>query len=215
MNLSHFSKTVIIDTVKIMKSIKEPLQCQYIIQGSKFIGMLFPVHNQNEIDSLLKQLNNQYQDATHLCYAYKIDSKKRIQEDGEPSGTSGVPMLSIIEAHDFNHVLAVVIRYFGGTKLGTGGLVRAYSKGILDCFAEAKIIYFEKGVFVKLCFPYCSIRLVDSILMKQTINEKSFTEDVTYIFTCSNDFFDSHFSLLEQYAKIEILKKNIWCIENS
>ena len=98
-----------------------------IINKSKFICELIYINNENEIIKRLNTIKNKYKDATHYCYAYICDNVKRFNDDGEPGGTAGMPILNVLENNNLNHVLCVVIRYFGGIKLGAGGLVRAYS----------------------------------------------------------------------------------------
>lgn len=101
------------------------------IQKSKFIGYAYRVDDVKNIEEILLQQKKEHKKATHICYAYKIDSGMEIvkfSDDGEPQGTAGRPMLSVIEKKKLNNVLVVVVRYFGGVKLGANGLVRAYTK---------------------------------------------------------------------------------------
>lgn len=97
------------------------------IKKSKFIGLYYQVDTLEEIKTILEQLKKEHKKARHLPYAYKIDNNLKKSDDKEPHGTAGLPILNIIEKNNLNHVLIVVIRYFGGIKLGTGGLTRAYS----------------------------------------------------------------------------------------
>ena len=98
-----------------------------------------PVDNIEDINNILNNIKNEYKDATHYCYAYIIDNTKRFNDDGEPGGTAGMPILNVIEQNNLNHVLIVVVRYFGGIKLGAGGLVRAYSKISYECIKQDKL----------------------------------------------------------------------------
>lgn len=97
------------------------------IKKSKFIGLYYQVDTIEEIKTILEQLKKEHKKARHLPYAYKIDNLIKKSDDKEPSNTAGLPILNIIEKNNLNHVLIVVIRYFGGIKLGAGGLIRAYS----------------------------------------------------------------------------------------
>lgn len=97
------------------------------IKKSKFIGYYYQVDNIEEIDSILESLRKEHKKAKHLPYAYKINGQIKKSDDKEPSGTAGMPILNIIDKNDLNYALIVVVRYFGGIKLGAGGLVRAYS----------------------------------------------------------------------------------------
>ncbi len=100
------------------------------IKKSKFIGQLFDVFSQEEISNILQELKKEHKKATHICYAYRISQpfSEKAFDDGEPSGTAGKPILNVLQKQDKQNCLLVVIRYFGGIKLGAGGLVRAYSK---------------------------------------------------------------------------------------
>lgn len=101
------------------------------IKKSKFYGYLFEVKSQNDVLAILANLKKEHKKATHICYAYKIVDGQEIvkfNDDGEPSGTAGRPILNVIEKKKLCNVLVCVVRYFGGIKLGAGGLVRAYTK---------------------------------------------------------------------------------------
>lgn len=103
---------------------------QLEIKKSKFIGLYFPVKSQDEVVEILNNLKKEHKKATHICYAYRLTNpfSEKAFDDGEPSGTAGKPILNVLQKQDKKDSLLVVIRYFGGIKLGAGGLVRAYSK---------------------------------------------------------------------------------------
>lgn len=103
------------------------------VKKSKFIGYYYEVEMVEEVDIILEQLKKEHKKARHLPYAYKIDGYIKKSDDKEPSGTAGMPILNIIDKNNLNHVLIVVVRYFGGIKLGAGGLVRAYSNTAKEC----------------------------------------------------------------------------------
>ena len=115
-----------------MYSIKNNIENTYIIKKSKFLTKLYKVNSIKEIDDILNNLKSEYSDSTHICYAYIINSKEKCFDDGEPSGTAGMPILNILKKNNISNILAVVIRYFGGIKLGAGGLTRAYSNSVSD-----------------------------------------------------------------------------------
>lgn len=100
----------------------------YEIKKSKFIGLYFNVNSKEEIDNILNTLYKEHKKARHFPYAYKIDNLIKKTDDKEPNGTAGTPIYNVIERNNLNNCLIVVIRYFGGIKLGSGGLLRAYSK---------------------------------------------------------------------------------------
>ena len=101
--------------------------CTLEIKKSKFIAYYYEVDNVLEVTEILEELKKEHKKARHIPYAYKIDGYIKKSDDKEPSGTSGMPILNIIDKNNLNHVLIAVVRYFGGIKLGAGGLVRAYS----------------------------------------------------------------------------------------
>lgn len=103
---------------------------QLEIKKSKFIGLYFPVKSQDEVVEVLNNLKKEHKKATHICYAYRLTNpfSEKAFDDGEPSGTAGKPILNVLQKQDKKDSLLVVVRYFGGIKLGAGGLVRAYSK---------------------------------------------------------------------------------------
>lgn len=104
------------------------------VKGSRFLCRIVPCSSKNAADEAYNQIKKQYYDATHNCFAWRIDMQNfRFSDDGEPSGTAGKPILQAIDSKQLYEILCVVTRYFGGTKLGTGGLIRAYG----DCAAQA------------------------------------------------------------------------------
>jgi len=97
------------------------------VKKSKFIGLYYEVDTIEEVEEILLNLKKEHKKARHIPYAYKIDNLIKKSDDKEPSGTAGMPILNIIEKNNLNHALLVIVRYFGGIKLGAGGLIRAYS----------------------------------------------------------------------------------------
>lgn len=161
-----------------MKSVKNN-EHTIIIKNSKFICFLFQVEQKEEILNLLEQIRNQYYDATHCCYAYILDNDKKESDDGEPSGTAGIPILQVLEKNQLNHVLCIVVRYFGKIKLGAGGLVRAYTKSVTETLKD-HIISLKEGVCVQITFQYDKLKTIDRLLKDIKIIEKSFHNSVSY-----------------------------------
>ena len=115
----------------------------YKEKGSKFLSFAFPVKNVDEINQILAQYRKQYYDARHICYAYMLGNAKnewRANDDGEPSGTAGRPILGQINSFELTNVLVIVVRYFGGILLGTGGLITAYKEASMDALEQANIV---------------------------------------------------------------------------
>ena len=124
-------------------SIEAPSQGLYKELSSKFISFAYPVTSEGEIKSIITDIKKEYFDARHHCYAYRIGykgDKWRMNDDGEPSSTAGKPILGQILSNELSDILIVVVRYFGGTKLGVPGLIRAYKTASADAIANANII---------------------------------------------------------------------------
>lgn len=132
-----------------MKSIDGNYEDLLVINKSKFISYAYPVTTEEDIKELLDNLKAKYSDATHICFAYSLSSPRldKCDDNGEPSGTAGKPILELIKKKNLENVLVVVVRYFGGIKLGAGGLVRAYtnaSKLVLDKASIVEVIEVDK-----------------------------------------------------------------------
>lgn len=129
-----------------------------IEKKSKFIANIFHVETRDEAENIIKETRKKYSDARHNCYAYSILDKTtnitKSSDDGEPSGTAGVPILNVIVNKKLYNVLIIVTRYFGGILLGTGGLVRAYTNSAVEVINNSKIIHMQKGMQLRLSINY-------------------------------------------------------------
>lgn len=162
-----------------MKSVKNN-EHTIIIKNSKFICYIYQVETIDEINNILENINQKYFDATHRCYAYILDNLKKESDDGEPSGTAGIPMLQVLEKNNLNHVLCIVVRYFGKIKLGAGGLVRAYTKSVTETLKN-NIIDLIPGYKISLTFNYEKLKTIDYILKDIKIINKEFNDKIVYI----------------------------------
>lgn len=128
---------------KEYKTIIESGTGEYVEKKSRFIGYVRHVESEEEADSFITEIKKKHYDARHNCYAYSVgeeDVIQRFSDDGEPSGTAGKPILEVITGNGLNNVCIVVTRYFGGTLLGTGGLVRSYTEACKECIAATGIV---------------------------------------------------------------------------
>ena len=123
-----------------MFSIKNNDKYELIIKNSKFISLIFRVYSKDEVNDILDSIKKEYPNATHYCYGYVIDSDIRANDDNEPSGTAGYPILNQITSNSLNYTLLVVVRYFGGIKLGAGLLTRTYAKVAREVISDNNII---------------------------------------------------------------------------
>lgn len=163
-----------------MKTIKD-IKNEIIIKRSKFICHLYYVNNISDIKNKLDYISEKYKDATHNCYAYICGNLKKMSDDGEPSGTAGMPILNILEANNLDNVLCIVTRYFGGIKLGANGLVRAYADSVKEAISNTEIIELIEGKKIKIEFSYDNIKQIDYLLKDYDIKEKIFDENITYL----------------------------------
>ena len=130
---------------------------EIVIQKSRFIGFAFPSKTESEALAYIKDLKDQYHDATHHCYAYVIGENSgimRYSDDGEPGGTAGLPIMNVLRSKGVVNCCIVVVRYFGGTKLGTGGLARAYTQGCQIALRAAGLVRMEKTLVQSCRIPY-------------------------------------------------------------
>lgn len=139
-------------------TIKEMVQAETIEKKSKFIANLFPVESVEEAERRIKEMKKKYHDARHNCMAYRIKEDTQILEkssdDGEPSGTAGANMLTILQKNKLCNVVIIVTRYFGGILLGTGGLVRAYSDTLVKAIEKSSVIHKCEGIEMLIKLPY-------------------------------------------------------------
>lgn len=153
----------------------------FIDKGSKFPTFAFEVYNEQDIKSALNKIKELHPKATHHCYAYKLgmdDNNYRANDDGEPSGSAGRPILGQIYSNELTNVLIIVVRYYGGTKLGVSGLINAYKKSAQDALNNAEIVEKELQVFLTVETDYLQINDLLNYLKKQKVAnlEQVFTE---------------------------------------
>ena len=164
-----------------MKTIKENIKNEIIIKNSKFITLLIKITKEKEVKEKLKQVKEDYPKATHYCYTYKIgENIKKASDDGEPSGTAGLPMLNILDKENITNILAITIRYFGGIKLGAGGLIRAYSNSVKEALNKVSTNELINGYLVTITFPYNKEDEITKKIEKENIIEKTYLEEITY-----------------------------------
>ena len=165
-----------------MKTIRKPVQSEINIKKSQFICSLYPTKNKKESKEIIQRLNEKYNDATHNCTAYIVGDGEGFDDDGEPGGTAGKPMINALRKNELHNVTAIVTRYFGGIKLGAGGLVRAYSKSVMDAVSNADIVEIEEYDVFKITFEYSDIKLVDTEVRNNSLEsiDKQYSDKVTY-----------------------------------
>jgi uncharacterized YigZ family protein len=193
------------DTYKTIKTRSEGI---YKEKGSKFIAVALPVTTENEVKEALALLRKEYYDARHHCYAYILGFDKsayRINDDGEPSGTAGRPIHGQLMSKDLTNTLVVVIRYFGGTKLGVSGLINAYKTATKEALEEAEILEKIVNDVYEISFDYLQMNDVMKLLKDENLHQ--FNQQ--FETTCSLQFSvrkNDSSRLYESFRKIENLR---------
>lgn len=191
-----------------MYSIKNNIDNTIIIKKSKFITKLYKINNLDEINKIINELKINYIDATHICYAYIINGVEKCIDDGEPSGTAGIPILNVLKKNNLNYIIALVIRYFGGIKLGTGGLLRAYSNSIIETLKLVDIVELIEGYNITIAFNYDNIKYIDNLLKNVEIIDKQYDNLIKYNFNIEKNMYNTIKRLLvEKCDNININKE--------
>lgn len=139
------------------KTIENPVTGTFKDKGSKFIGYAFPFNNEQDLKELLATVKNEHPKARHHCYAYRLGIDRsvfRINDDGEPAGSAGRPILNTLLSNDLTNILVVVVRYFGGTLLGIPGLINAYKSATQDALNQASVIEKHEQDIYEIQFEY-------------------------------------------------------------
>lgn len=192
-----------------MFTIKEKTVNEIVIQKSRFICVLDKLENKDDLENILKEIKNTYKGATHYCYAYIINSSQKYDDDGEPSGTAGNPILNVLKFNNLNNVVSIVIRYFGGIKLGAGGLIRAYCSSVSKALNKTEIINVVNGKKIELTFSYDDIKKVNHIINGINIVDKQFDENVKYIIIVKEKNVDSLINQLTELCNIKIKENTL------
>ncbi|RAR51100.1 IMPACT family protein [Flavobacterium lacus] len=141
-------------------------------KNSKFVGYAFPIVNEEEVKWHVEQLKKQHFSARHWCYAYQIGTEKisfRANDDGEPNNSAGMPIYGQIQSFEVTNILIVVVRYFGGVKLGVGGLISAYKTAAQMTLENAEIIEKTMKVFFQLTFDYKNMNKVMRVIKEKNL----------------------------------------------
>ena len=157
------------------QSIEGPSEGLFKDNGSRFIALAYPVETEAQVREIVSGLRKEYHDARHHCYAYRLGYKRdvfRASDDGEPSGSAGRPILGQIDALGLSDVLVVVVRYFGGIKLGIPGLIRAYKSSTADALSRARVVEKIAARRYRLQFDYLSMNAVMKVLKDMELPQR-------------------------------------------
>ena len=159
------------------KTILKPAEGFYKEKGSRFHSFAYRLDSELELKNILDELRKRYHDARHHCYAFKLgpdDHKERVNDDGEPSGTAGRPILGQINSNQLNYILIVVVRYFGGTLLGSSGLSRAYKASASDALINSTIIQVDITENLLIQFKYPDLNQVLKFLKEENLKPQEY-----------------------------------------
>lgn len=180
-------------------------------KGSKFFGYAFPVLSEEEVKVNLEELKKKHHSARHFCYAYQIGIEKpqyRANDDGEPNNSAGLPIYGQIQSFDVTNILIVSVRYFGGTKLGVGGLISAYKNSAQLAIEACEIIKKTINIKFKLIFDYELMNNVMRIIKEKKIQiiDQNLDLKCNYLISIRKKEADSIYQIFNNMFKVEIKK---------
>ena len=188
---------------KSIITIKQAHSIENVISKSRFIAYIKPVSTENEAKAFIDEIKTKHKDATHNCSAYTVGPEMNIQkanDDGEPSGTAGIPMLEILKKLDIHNVCVVVTRYFGGIKLGAGGLIRAYSGAVRDVIYDMGRVELREAIPVTVTLDYDQTGKFEYELASTTflLREQFYTDKVSYQIDVVKNEYDAFIDFLNR-----------------
>lgn len=177
-------------------TIKENSYDEFVEKKSTFITHLVRVTSEEEAREFIQKMKKKHYDATHVCSCYVVGDNNEItraNDDGEPSGTAGAPMLDVLVKNEIKNVCATVIRYFGGTKLGTGGLVRAYGGGVINALKNATLVERKDALEIRLELDYSLNGKIEYEIEKTNfiVNNLEYTDKIIYTIYVMKEDYDS------------------------
>ena len=188
---------------KSIITIKQAHSIENVISKSRFIAYIKPVSTENEAKAFIDAIKTKHKDATHNCSAYTVGPEMNIQkanDDGEPSGTAGIPMLEILKKLEIHNVCVVVTRYFGGIKLGAGGLIRAYSGAVRDVIYDIGRVELREAIPVTVTLDYDQTGKFEYELASTTflLREQFYTDKVSYQIDVVKNEYDTFIDFLNR-----------------
>ena len=188
---------------KSIITIKQAHSIENVISKSRFIAYIKPVSTENEAKAFIDAIKTKHKDATHNCSAYTVGPEMNIQkanDDGEPSGTAGIPMLEILKKLEIHNVCVVVTRYFGGIKLGAGGLIRAYSGAVREVIYDIGRVELREAIPVTVTLDYDQTGKFEYELASTTflLREQFYTDKVSYQIDVVKNEYDTFIDFLNR-----------------
>ncbi|MDR9417753.1 IMPACT family protein [Gracilimonas sp.] len=179
-----------------MYTIHKTYESSFRERGSKFLGYLFPAESEEEFQEQLNQLKSKYPDATHHCWAWRLNPaqpKEFSSDDGEPSGSAGLPILNQLKSYEVVNVGVVVVRYYGGTKLGKSGLIEAYGRGTQLCLESARLVTIWPVKIFEICYPYPQENTIQKLKndFDLSVIDSDYLQDIRLRVACALDKADA------------------------
>ena len=194
----------------VYKTIESPSeQTLFKEKGSKFFGYAFPVLSEDDVKVRLEQLKKKHHSARHFCYAYQLGIEKirfRANDDGEPNNSAGLPIYGQIQSFEVTNILIVSVRYFGGTKLGVGGLISAYKVSAQITLEASVVVEKTINIHYKLTFNYDLMNVVQRIIKEKQIDviEQKLEMDCQYTISIRKKIANSIFTIFNNLYKVDI-----------
>jgi uncharacterized YigZ family protein len=197
------------DSYKTIKKASE--ETLFKEKGSKFFGYAFPVFNEDDVKDFLEELKKKHHSARHFCYAYQIgveDVKYRANDDGEPNNSAGLPIYGQIQSFEVTNILIVSVRYFGGTKLGVGGLISAYKTSAQITLEASEIIEKTIDVHFQLNFEYDLMNAVQRIIKEKNLEiiHQKLELACEYVISIRKKEAQTIFDIFENLYKVEVIQ---------
>lgn len=193
-----------------MQVIKGNVTYQEEIKHSKFITLLYRVNDMEEVNYYLKKVRDDYKGATHYCYAFNLLNTSGYSDDKEPKNTAGKPMLFILTSNNIVNILVISVRYFGGIKLGTGGLLKAYTNGLLESLKKSILLNVVSGYVITCEFSYDNEKKYSYLFKDKNILAKVYQDKCIYTLEVDETFLNS----LTNLSSLNITNKVKTLIEN-
>lgn len=192
-----------------MKTINQTFTNEIIIEKSKFIGIIKPLNNKDGAKNILNEIKKEYPKATHYCYGYIVNGLQKSNDDGEPSSTAGKPILETLLKNDLFNVILIVVRYFGGIKLGAGGLTRAYVDSASQTIKKSILLTKKEVEIYKINTSYELNDVLNRYLIKKSIIviDVQYLENIEYTISCEKLDIDDLKNYMQGKIEISFLRK--------
>ena len=192
-----------------MKTINQTFTNEIIIEKSKFIGIIKPLNNKDDVKNILNEIKKEYPKATHYCYGYIVNGLQKFNDDGEPSSTAGKPILETLLKNDLFNVILIVVRYFGGIKLGAGGLTRAYVDSASQTIKKSILLTKKEVEIYKINTSYELNDVLNRYLIKKSIIviDVQYLENIEYTISCEKLDIDDLKNYMQGKIEISFLRK--------